>query len=175
METGLSSCVVMTDVVAHVESVLLVKAAVPELVPVFPIVMADNAVMTVVVINPVANAPPLKPVKMDNVLELQLLIAQEKFVDPTEQEEVVVLVLPVKDAVLGNASATMIVMKETVVMLFNQTEAILQLVPHDHVELAPMDSLVDPTDDVQLRPHVQSMLLLSTALQKRPLEPLHQL
>jgi len=147
---GLSSYVVMTAAVAHVEAARLVKAAAQELVPVFRIVTEDNVVMTDADINPVVNAPQPKPVKMDNASGLLLLIVQERFVEPTELEEVAELALQVKDAVLVNVSATTIAMKETVVMRFNQMEPIQPLVLLVPVVLVLMDSLVDQTVDALL-------------------------
>ena len=170
MGMGLPSCVGMTDVATLVEAALLVKAAAQELVPVFLIVMEDNVGMTVVDINPVANVPQHKPVKMGNALELQHPIVQENNVDPTELEEAAVPVLPVNDVVLAYVSAITIAMKEIVVMQFNLTEAIHLHAPHVLVVLAPLDSPVDRTADVLLPHPAQLLLLLWIVLQKRQLE-----
>lgn len=159
MEMAPPRPVEMTDVVALAEPVPLDKSAAEEHVSAVQAALEDNAVMMGVVEPPVDLAPRLKLAQMEFVLEQQSLNVQEEFVDQTELEEVADPVRLVKDAELVNVSATTTVTRETVVMQFKLTEPILACAHKDLVVLAPLDSPVEPTEDVQLSHLVLSQLL----------------
>jgi len=148
----------MTAVVVLVEPALLANLAAKVHVPANPTVLVVNAVMMDVDINLVEPVHRHKLVKTVCVPEPQPLIVLEEPVDPTEPEEAVELVPLVKDVVLANASATTIVMKETVGMQFNLRDPTLQHVLRDLVVLAHLDLPVVPMEDV-LPKHLVPFLL----------------
>lgn len=128
------------------------------------VAVEDSAVMMAVDINLVVNVRPLKPVKMVNVLEPLKLSATGEYAETTELEDLAEAVLLDRDAGLDNASASTIVMSVTVAMPFNLMELTLAYVPRDPVELAHLVLLVDPMEDVLLKPLAQSRSPSLTAL-----------
>ena len=175
MEMVHPKSVVMMAAVDLVELALQDNIAVMELVVVNPTVLADSAVMMVVVAHLVVFALLPKHAPMVSVLELPLLIVLEDNVETTELEEAAVLALLVKDAELDNVSAIMAVMREIVAMLLNQTEPTLDCAPQDLVELAQLDLPAQPMEDVLQFSNVLLLLPLLIVLLEDPYPPRQQL
>ena len=175
MEMVHPKSVVMMAAVDLVELALQDNIAVMELVVVNPTVLADSAVMMVVVAHLVVFALLPKHAPMVCVLELPLLIVLEDNVETTELEEAAVLALLVKDAELDNVSAIMAVMREIVAMLLNQTEPTLDCAPQDLVELAQLDLPAQPMEDVLQFSNVLLLLPLLIVLLEDPYPPRQQL
>lgn len=140
----------MTAAVTLVALVLLAKSAAEEHVSAVQAAPVDNVAMTVVVGALVGLALPLKPVRMEFVLEQLQPNALEECADPTELEEIVDPAPLVKDADLANVSVIMIAMRETAGMLFRLMEPILVSAHKDPAVLALMDSPAELMEDVQL-------------------------
>ena len=129
----------------------LVRNVVVEPVFVLPTAKEEIAEMMVAVETLAVSVHHPKLAKMVNVQELLFLIVQEDNVVPTEPVAAVEPVEVVKDAEPETANATTTVMKETAVTLFNHPEPIPGCVLKDLVVPAPVDSLVEVQEDVQLR------------------------
>jgi len=166
--------VVTTDVEDLVELAHSVNTAAMEPVVASLNVLDDNVAMMVVVESLAESAHPLKPVTMDCALEHPAEIALEESVVMTETEVAVVLVPLAKDAELDNASATMIVMRETVETLPNLMQPTSEFALNDHVVPAQLVSPVEPMEDVQLFNNVPLASQLLTVQLEEPLTLLLQ-
>lgn len=139
------------------EPVLLDKNAAVEPVSARPAALEDNVVMTVAGEHRVDLVHPPRPAPMDFVLEQPHLTVLEDNAETTELVETVEVAQQDRDAVQDFVNAIMTVTRETVVQQFKLTELISVCAHKDLVEPAPLVSLVELLEDVQLKHPVMSL------------------